>query len=84
VATVSIGLLYSDTQPSVEISVLGDSAGADYVGRRFISINLGENATVIAPGFDEQSAAYARTLGQSLLVAAAEIERLVKPVSVEA
>jgi hypothetical protein len=45
---------------------------------------LGENATVIAPGFDEQSAAYARTLGQSLLVAAAEIERLVKPVSVEA
>jgi hypothetical protein len=65
--SVSVNLMTSEAaEPRALVLELGD-------GKRFVSITCGE-LSVILPGFDGDAAAYARRLGDAVLVAAAAIE----------
>jgi hypothetical protein len=66
--SVSVNLMTSEAaEPRALVLELGD-------GKRFVSITCGE-LSVILPGFDGDAAAYARRLGDAVLVAAAAIDR---------
>jgi hypothetical protein len=66
--SVSVNLMTSEpAEPRALVLELGD-------GKRFVSIVCGE-LSVILPGFDGDVAAYARRLGDAVLVAAASIDR---------
>jgi hypothetical protein len=74
VASISIGVLSAETEPAAEVSTIGPGGGVSE-GEHFICIRCGEDVTVIVPGFGRASAKYARALGESLLAAAADVER---------
>lgn len=64
---ISVSILDSADAPTAEMLAMDD-------GRQFISLRFGPDATVMLPGFDAVSAAYARAIAAALTDAADMID----------
>lgn len=65
---ITVSLLPGEASPQAVVMTLDD-------GRRFISLKLGPDVTILGPGVDGECAVYARAVAEALIEAADAIDR---------
>jgi hypothetical protein len=76
-ASTSIGIIYPTT-PTVDVMVIDEG---ESMGRKFMAMRLGEDVSVIPPGYGAELATYARALAAALSAAAEQVEAVDAPVA---